>query len=229
MRWSALALSIGVGTSLLTNGFMRQSSGTASTIGSISDSRRLDITPRDGAFSIWAAIYSLLIFSAVYAGFQSVDLPPAILIAVAEVLTAVWVPLFLHNSQASLVASAAVLVTAAIVATVAVLQAGPLAIKGDPWMRTVAVPMSFGMFAGWLCCAAVLSVGIAMQAFNLPTPRWVLLLLAGVVALLAAVSRNPVLALPCVWALAWQSEQSAITVASILTCMVGAGAAFRSA
>ena len=223
---TGIILSIGVAVSLLASAlsgsFVRQSS-----IGSVSDERRLAITPRSGAFSIWAVIYTLLLSSAVYVYVEPIALEPAVLLGIAEVLTGVWVPLFLANTKTSLVAAAAVLVAAATAATVSVFRIGPLSLAATQWTRTVAVSTSFALFAGWLCCAAVLSIGIALQVFDIATPQWILLLLTGVVCALSVAARNPVLALPCLWALAWQTRQTSITIIGMIVCVLSSLVALR--
>lgn len=218
----ALALGLGVAASLGASVLSGVATGTS--IGAVSAERRLDITPRSGAFSIWGPIYTLLVASVVYAARQPVPLTPAVLVAAAEALSAVWVGLFLTNTPASLVAAAVALIAAAAAGVWATVSAGPLSLAA-PWTRTLCVDVSFGLFAGWLCCAAVLGVGIALRAYGAATPRWVLLVLAALVATAAVVGRNPVLALPCAWALAWQTRITSTEAAGIVLCVGGAAGA----
>lgn len=216
-----LVLGVGVASSLLASGL--SSAVSTTSIGVVSADRRLAITPRGGAFRIWFPIYLLLISSVVYAAQnETQQLTPAVLIAAAELLSALWVPLFLANTRASLLAAAATLVAAAAAAVMAVFRVQPAFSLAAPWGKTLCVDVSFALFAGWLCCAAVLGIGIAVQSYGVVTPRWVLLLLAAGVAALAIASRNPVLPLPCLWALAWQAQVSAIEVSGVVAC---AGAA----
>lgn len=225
MRSEALILGTGVAASLLAS-FLSGSFRQDTSIGTVSRERRLDITPQGGAFSIWSVIYTLLIASSIYAASRPVDLPAAVLILAAELLSAAWVPLFLANTQASLVGAAGVLLMAAGVATAAVFRVGALTSAASV-TEAVCVQTSFALFAGWLSCAAVLGVGIALQAFDVATPRWALSLLALGVGSLAALSRNPVLCLPCIWALLWQREFTAETAGAALLCVAAAAYALR--
>lgn len=219
---AALALGAGVVLSLGASGLSGALFSTS--IGTVSREHTLAITPRSGAFSIWGVIYTLLAASAVFASAQEVALTPALTLAAAEALTAAWVPLFLANTPASLVGAAAVLVAAAALGTAAVFGVGPL--RSLPWQRALCVQTSFALFTGWLWCAALLSVGIAARPW-VATPQWALPVLAGLVGTLAAASRNPVLVLPCAWALLWQPETvgSAYTLSGLLLCVAGGAAA----
>ena len=74
--------------------------------------------------------------------------------------------------------AALALVGAAASAVAAVWRVGGIDAT-TPWSRVVCVHVSFGLFAGWLCCAALLSVGIALKAYGGgEPPRWILLALA---------------------------------------------------
>ena len=170
------------------------------------------------AFSIWFPIYLLLIASSIYAITQPVPMRTALLVAAAEVLTAAWVPLFLANTRATLVSASIVLAAAAASAVGAVFTSS-MPWTASPWPCLVFVSGSFGLFAGWLCCAAVLGVGIALQAYGVETPQWLLLGLSILVAALTLASRNPILALPCAWALVWQEEWSLANAAGVLACI----------
>ena len=224
-RLSAIALFVGVTASLAASalsGLYRQSS-----IGSVSNNNRLSITPRSGAFSIWSVIYPLLIVSALHAVTapvsETVPFAPAVLIACAEVLSGIWVPLFLANTNTSLVVAAVVLLIATACAIAAVALVGPPD-GGASWQRTVGVQISFALFAGWLLCAATLSVCIAAKAqTDSVIPRWTLLILAGAAAISAGVTKNPVMALPCAWALVWQeSGVGMIEWIGLALCAAGA-------
>ena len=227
MNASAAVLAVGVVSSIVASTL---SSWSGTSIGAVSAQRRIDIVPRGGAFVIWFPIYVLLIAAAVYAAFHD-DVPftPSALTALAEVLTGVWVPLFLTNTRWSLTAAACVLVAAAASACAAVATAGPLVgEEGSSWVRAACVGGAFALFAGWLLCAATLGVGIALQTYGVETPQWSLLVLAATAALCAAATRNPVVAAPCVWALLWQQTPgTSIGVAGMLTCAAGGLAALR--
>lgn len=220
MYTSVALLGVGVATSILASTL--SSVGRARGIGAVSDARRLAITPRSGAFVIWGAIYALLMAAAVYAGAHPAVVPvtPAALMAGAEVLSGLWVPLFLADTRASLLAAAVVLVAAATCALAAVALVGPL--SDASWVHGICVHAAFGLFAGWLLCACVLGIGIAAQAFDVSTPPAALLALAGAAALGAALTRNPVYALPCMWALAWQPRVGALEGAGLALCALGA-------
>lgn len=220
---SGVALTLGVATSLAASLLSGVLSSTS--VGAVSDARRLATTPQSGAFSIWAVIYVLLSISALYAFTQTVDLMPSLLLASAEVLSGLWIPLFLANTKRSLVAAALVLVVAAACAVSAVALVGPLA-TAQPWRRLVSVHVSFALFAGWLLVAATLSVSIALRAVSdIETPRWSLLVLSAGAAVSAAATRNPVLAAPCAWALVWQPQFGTVELSGLVACLGGGTAA----
>lgn len=182
-------------------------------IGAISDQRALGITPRRGAFSIWGLIYPLLVVSAV--SMRSRPAPPGVAAALGAslALSAAWVPLFAANTPPSLVGAALALCGALGAAVAAVAFAGGPSLEAP---AKIAVQAPAALYAGWLCCAAVLSIGIALKAYALALPDWSLLALALGVTLLTVATRNPVLALPALWAIAWQTQP---------TVLGGAGAA----
>lgn len=227
MRHSAtLALGIGLATSLVASAL----SGVfvpGASIGTVSNEHRLSITPRSGAFSIWGLIYTLLGSAFVHSVVvpDSVPLVPALCLGAAEALSGIWVPLFVTNTTASLALAALVLVAATVSAVSAVALLGPIAGAGT-WQRAVFVHGAFALFAGWLLCAAFLGVGIALaSAYDSTLPRWSLLVLSFAAALAAAATRNPVLALPCAWALLWQPEIGGVEILSLLVCSGGVATA----
>ena len=223
MKEEALLLGIGVLVSLLAS-----ASHLGRQIGAASRERTLTVTPRSGAFAIWGVIYTGLVVSVGYAALRPVSTAAAVAIFAAELMTAVWVPLFVHKHRFAPVASSAALLLAAGAACVAVFASGPLRGATTTLPRAVCTQVPFALFAGWLCCAAFLNVGIALKAYaGVEPPQWTLLLLAATVGGLALGARNAVLALPCLWALLWQRDVRSVSV--LLGAVVCTGASVGAA
>ena len=223
---SSLLLSLGVRFLLLTLFLSRSSSKRPRSFDAVTNLHPLDIELEPAAFSIiWTPIFSLLFASAVYAAFESVHVAPAACLAAAEVLSGLWVPLFLCASTWSLVAAAAALASAAASGAVALLFIGAInPINALAWHHILCLHVSFGLFVGWLLCAATLSIGFALRAAT----GWVLarpalLATATVATALAVASRNPVVALPCAWACVWQRQFGVVEIVGILICSAGVG------
>lgn len=217
---SAIILGLGVASSVIASG--ASSALFGKSIGSVSRERDLGITPRSPAFGIWAAIYALLIASVAFASSNEVSLSISISLGVAEALTALWVPIFLSNTPPALWVAAATLLASTGAAMTTVFSAG--ALRDQPTViRAVSLNVAAALLAGWLLCASVLGIGIALEANGVITPRWALFVLGCVAAALAAASRNPVVAFPCVWALLWQRSYSLESLGGVAACALGVG------
>ena len=221
-----VSLSVGVAASLGANAVWGRGIGKASS------ATRLDVTPRRQAFSIWGPIYALLLAAAAYAAADArnaetsrvVDPRAALAVGVAELLSAVWVPLFVRGDR--MVEAGTVLALAAASAMTGVALAGG---RAPTWTHVVCVQVAYALFAGWLLCAATLGVGIASKSLGVAFPSGPSILALGVGAAAAAVAtRNPVMVAPALWALAWQPIPSKYAAASAVACVVGgAGAILR--
>ena len=214
MKESLLLIGGGILASLASNALFGRS------IGAVSGDRSLDITPRSPAFGIWGVIYTLLVICVVYIA-RGRALPSrgfAYALGASLVLSAIWVPAFVRNTPGSLLAASLTLWFALAAALVAVHLAGPLPSDAA---QAVAVQGSAGLYAGWLCCAAVLGTGIAMKAQNISLPSWSLFALALGVSLLSVITRNPVLAVPAIWAIAWQNKCTAMGVGGVVSLVTG--------
>ena len=218
MPWlDAVLLALGAVVSLTL------SSTTGGGIGAVSRARALQITPRDAAFSIWAVIYPLLFAAAAFAYAAPVSRAWAVALSLAEVLTGAWAPLFVVNARASLIGAAVVLVFAAGASAAAVVAAGPL--PRTDGLRAVCVHGATALFAGWVLCAAFLSIGIAIEAStDARVPPTALLALALVAAALAVAARNPVYALPCAWALLMQPRVQGPALVGVAICATAVAA-----
>lgn len=200
MEWSAPVLGFGVLASIVSSAL--SASYGSNSIGSVSNEHRIDATPRRQAFSIWGLIYLLLICNVIYTINNPLDARSTISLVIAELLTAVWVPLFIANTTWSLAAAAVVLVMAAASSVLSVVYIGPFRMK--PWTDAIFLHTAVALFAGWLCCAALLGTAISLKtAFGVNLPKWSLFSVLLVSLGLAMVSKNPVIVAPCVWALAW--------------------------
>ena len=219
-----MSLSVGVAASLGANAIW------GSGIGGASDETRLDVTPRRQAFAIWGPIYALLIAAAAYAAAdaqgetQKVDAKAALAVGVAELLSAVWVPLFVRGDR--MVEAGTVLLLAAASATAGVVMAGG---RAPTWTHAVCVQVAYALFAGWLLCAATLGIGIAAKSAGVGFPSGPAIAVLGAgAAAAAAATRNPVMVAPALWALAWQPTPSKYTAVAAAACVVGgAGSVLR--
>ena len=201
----------GVAASMLSSALVPALGG--GSIGATSRRYDLDISPTNAAFGIWGVIYTLLIASAVFAAREAVEPRWVMLLAAAQFLTALWVPLF---TAEQLVLACIVLIGSAVCATAA-LAALRSTSASSSLERYVCVDAATGLFAGWLWCAAALSVAIVLKSRDYATPRAALVVLAAVVAILAAAVRNPVMLAPVIWLLIMQkSHDSEAALAGVV-------------
>ena len=143
---------------------------------------RLAVQPRAPAFSIWIAIYFLLLLSD----------PPAdaaVPLVASLVLTVVWA----RTVTVSASTSASVLWASTLGAWVALYVAG----ESPLWPTRLAL----GVYAGWLGVASVLGLALARPEWDHPTTLW-----AGVAAVVVASASlgewTPLVAVG--WALVWR-------------------------
>lgn len=202
-------------------------------IGGVACAWRLSYSPARAAFLIWSVIYLSTFLSALLQLLNELDgvelctaAPWAnTLWAYAWLLCALWPCVFGRRNRAAIVLAACVLVSAAICAVGAVSVDHAWRRKRVACVALVGVPMS--LFAGWLCTAAALGVGIAFAA-NTRAPdacendlrdyntrvwadpadarsweSWVPLALAAVLSAGAFLLPDPVLPLPLMWAVFW--------------------------
>ena len=210
----SLLLAGGVAASMLSSALVPALGG--GSIGATSRRYDLDISPTNAAFGIWGVIYTLLIASAVFAAREAVEARWVMLIAAAQFLTALWVPLF---TAEQLVLACVVLIGSAVCALAALAALRSSTTHNESWSleRYVCVDAATGLFAGWLCCAAALSVAIVLKSRDVATPRATLVVLAAVVAILAAAVRNPVMLAPVIWLLIMQkSHDSEAALAGVV-------------
>lgn len=202
----------GVAASMLSSALVPALGG--GSIGATSRRYDLDISPTNAAFGIWGVIYTLLIASAVFAAREAVEPRWVMLLAAAQFLTALWVPLF---TAEQLVLACIVLIGSAVCATAALAALRSTSVSSFSLERYVCVDAATGLFAGWLWCAAALSVAIVLKSRDYATPRAALVVLAAVVAILAAAVRNPVMLAPVIWLLIMQkSHDSEAALAGVV-------------
>jgi hypothetical protein len=194
----------GVAASMLSSALVPALGG--GSIGTTSRRYSLDVSPTNTAFGIWGVIYTLLIASAVFAAREAVESRWVMLLAAAQFLTALWVPLF---TAEQLVLACIVLIGSAVCATAALAAVRSTSAPSFSLERYVCVDAATGLFAGWLWCAAALSVAIVLKSRDVATPRAALVVLAAVVAVLAAAVRNPVMLAPVIWLLIMQKSHDA--------------------
>lgn len=187
-----------------------------STRRGISDHTVVAPRPRDVAFGIaWGIVYAAL-FAAAFAGFaraQSTDAGTAYAAcACSLVLTAAWVPLYVHGSVAAQGTAAVVLAISAVVATIAALCEAPSARwRAARWLTWAAS----GLLAGWLIVATALNVGDVWPEWH--EPLYAIPATAG--ALLAVNGAHPLLALPLAFAFALTPMDVVVAVCLGVACL----------
>lgn len=173
----------------------------------ISDMYPTLITPAPATFSIWGVIYGLLIASVVVMIVRRDD--PYYQQATDQITGLFWVSCFLNAAWItafSLVqVEVSVLFIAGLAITLSLLCHKLLAIQqGKHWL----LPLSFGLYTGWLFIATVVNVAAALvklnwNRFGLAASTWAVVILA-VAALLVIVvqlrNRNAAFPLPIAWA-----------------------------
>ena len=173
----------------------------------ISDMFPTLITPSPYTFSIWSAIYSLLIASVVVmiikkkdAYYQQAISRLTVLFPLTCVLNIAWIVAFSYI-QIEL----SVLFILGLVITLALICKELFFIQEDGrWL----LPLSFGLYTGWLFIATVVNISAALvkldwSGFGLPNEIWATIILIIAVFLVIGVLlniRNAVFPLPVAWA-----------------------------
>jgi len=173
----------------------------------ISDRYLTLITPAPFTFSIWSVLYALLTLSVLAmllksrdAYFQRAAARISPLFQLSCLLNTVWIIVFSYG----LIELSALLILALAV-TLTLLCRGLLQVQENGrWL----LPLSFGLYAGWLLIAAVVNVSAALvklnrNGFGLPASAWAaaMLIIAGLLVLaIQWATRCAPLSLPAAWA-----------------------------
>ena len=165
------------------------------------------ITPSPSTFSIWSVIYSLLLISVIVMIVKSKDpyyqkaidqISPLYLLSC--ILNIVWIVLF-----SFVLVELSVIFILAFLITLTIIGKKLMAIQeGRRWL----LPLSFGLYAGWLFIATVVNAAAALvklnwNGFGLTEQTWAIIMLVVAIALLIVVLwkiRNAVFPLPVAWA-----------------------------
>ena len=173
----------------------------------ISDKYITLITPSPSTFSIWSVIYTLLIISMVMmivrkkdSYYQNAIDEISILFRVSCILNIVWIILFsyLQIGLSSLFILGFVITLALIC----------LKLKKIQTRRRFLLPLTFGLYTGWLMIATVVNVAAALVklewgGFGIGHETWAVIILIVSVLLVYLVlhsNRNAVFPLPVAWA-----------------------------
>lgn len=165
------------------------------------------ITPSPSTFSIWSVIYTLLIISMVMmivrkkdSYYQNAIDEISILFRVSCILNIVWIILFsyLQIGLSSLFILGFVITLALIC----------LKLKKIQTRRRFLLPLTFGLYTGWLMIATVVNVAAALVklewgGFGIGHETWAVIILIVSVLLVYLVlhsNRNAVFPLPVAWA-----------------------------
>lgn len=173
----------------------------------ISDMYVTLITPGPSTFSIWGVIYSLLLISMVVMiakkndpYYQKATEELSTLFRVSCLLNIAWIITFSY-----VLVEISSLFILAFVVTLALLGLKLLKIReGRRWL----LPLSFGLYSGWLFIATVVNFAAALvklqwNGFGLSPEVWGIIMLSVAILLLIAVLlklRNAVFPLPVAWA-----------------------------
>lgn len=173
----------------------------------ISDKYVTLITPAPSTFSIWSVIYALLITAVIVMIIRKDDRyyqraidEITVLFWISSILNILWIVTFSY-----LLVELSVLLILGFAVTLALICQKLLRIQeGRRWL----LPLTFGLYTGWLFIATVVNVSAALvkqkwNGFGLSVDTWAIIMLAiAIVLVIAVVSniRNAALPLPIAWA-----------------------------
>ncbi len=173
----------------------------------ISDMYVTLITPSSATFGIWSIIYLLLLISVIVMIARRHD--PYYQKAVDQISVLFWISCGLNAvwivSFSFVLVEISSLFILGFVVVLALIGGKLLAInEGRRWL----LPLSFGLYAGWLFIATVVNVAAALiklgwDGFGLSQETWGVIMLIVAIALLSVVLlkiRNAVFPLPVAWA-----------------------------
>jgi hypothetical protein len=218
-------LLVGLGSSVLANSVWGR------MIGDVACSWRLAFSPRGPAFSIWGVIYLWTAVSVLLQFLSNMDAETwyvpdfgvNVLMCVAWLVCSLWIWFFSladsNNVKDGLGWAACCLVVAASCAVAAVCWERSWPTGNTERILAVGVP--FSLFAGWLCLASSLSVGVFLASQTRPADScgedgrlievrdpgtvemWAPVVLAVVVSAFSIGLPDPVLVLPLCWGTYW--------------------------
>lgn len=173
----------------------------------ISDKYLTLITPSPSTFSIWSVIYSLLLISMIAmiinnnnSYYQRAVDQISKLFRISCILNIVWIVTF-----SFVLVEISVLFIFGFVITLALISRKLLEIhEGKRWL----LPVSFGLYGGWLFIATVVNAAAALvklnwSGFGLTQETWGIIMLIVAILLLIVVVlkiRNAIFPLPIAWA-----------------------------
>lgn len=165
------------------------------------------ITPGPFTFSIWGVIYSLLIAAVIVMIVKQKD--PYYRKAADQISTLFWISCLMNMAWIAAFSyeqlEISVLFIAGLVITLALILRKLTSIReGKRWL----LPLSFGLYTGWLFIATVVNVAAALVKVNwnrlgIADPVWAAIMLTASLALVIGVLlklRNAVFPLPVAWA-----------------------------
>ncbi len=173
----------------------------------ISDKYVTLITPSSTTFSIWSVIYSLLLISMIVMIIKKND--PYYQKAIDHISVLFWISCAMNTAWIVLFSfvqiELSVLFIIGFVITLALICGKLLEIReGRRWL----LPVSFGLYTGWLFIATVVNIAAALvklnwSGFGLSQDAWGMIILAIAIVLLIGVMlkiRNAIFPLPVAWA-----------------------------
>lgn len=173
----------------------------------ISDKYVTLITPSSTTFSIWSVIYSLLLISMIVMIIKKND--PYYQKAIDHISVLFWISCAMNTAWIVLFSfvqiELSVLFIIGFVITLALICGKLLEIReGRRWL----LPVSFGLYTGWLFIATVVNIAAALvklnwSGFGLSQEVWGIIILAIAIVLLIGVMlkiRNAIFPLPVAWA-----------------------------
>ena len=173
----------------------------------ISDRYVTLITPSPATFSIWGIIYSLLLIAVIVmivkkddAYYKNAVDQITVLFRLSCILNAAWIVAFSY-----VLIELSALFILGFVITLSLICQKLLTIQDRKrWL----LPLSFGVYAGWLFIATVVNIAAALvklkwNGFGIPENNWAIIMLIVAVFLVVAViakNRNAAFPLPIAWA-----------------------------
>lgn len=173
----------------------------------ISDKYLTLITPSPSTFSIWSVIYTLLIISMIVMIVRKDDLyyqnaidEITVLFRISCFLNIAWIILFSY-----LQVELSTLFILGFVITLAIIC---LKLKKIHVGKRFLLPLTFGLYTGWLMIATVVNIAAALVklewgAFGISHEIWsiiILIIAVGLIFIVLRSNRNPAFPLPVAWA-----------------------------
>ncbi len=172
--------------------------------------------PENGAFSIWGIIFSLLLASSVSMFVnQAPNSNSVVFISASLILCSLWTLTF---SEKKYITSFLLLLFGGLTSLV-----GLTFLKKSTNIESWIYEISFSLFSGWLFVATLLAFAIAMHENGIDDfdSYYMLLFSSLLIYSISILVKKPILNIPILWALLFQSDINFINIISFFINIVG--------